>query len=232
MKKWIAIIALLSPALLQAGVVFTYNNVNISTGTLTLFRLDTAGGFELIQGESKNDATVAVTNHVCGDGVDVQPFLADLKQLSQDRWLIDGKPPQKDPRRVEAGDMLTVILGTYNDNFVELRPLTGYTNVVGRFDQLIQKLAKRNKCNQGAGILYTTRYVGTFNEQPAVLTDPYAVIGLPWLNHVFTSDEYDAMRKGGEMQKLTYSLKDRVVAITEMMKMVSTNGQTTLQDIH
>ena len=40
------------------------------------------------------------------------------------------------------------------------------------------------------------------------------------------------MRKGGEMQKLTYSLKNRVVAITEMMKMVSTNGQTTLQDIH
>jgi len=230
LRLWILL--LLSPALSRAGVLFTYNCVNISDGTITLFRLDTSGSHELIEATTKDRTAATMTNHVCGTGVDVQPFLAAVKQLAESNWLADGNPPKQDPARRAAGDMLTVLLVTYNDSFVELRPLTGYTNIVKRFDGLIKELGKNaKKSDKNDGLVFTTSYIGTFDEAPVMLTDPYAMIGMPWLNKVFTPDEYDAMRRGGEMDKLTYSMPGRTVPITSTMTLQTTKSQTVMQDV-
>jgi hypothetical protein len=218
---------------LQAGVLFTYNSVNVSTGVLCTFRLDTSGGYELLQAITETSRAARLTNHVVGVIADVRPILAEVKEIADNDWLIDAKLPSKDHRRtVDTGEMVTLLLITYNDAFVEMRPLTAYTNLLHKFDTLI--LACRRspiKSTKNEGIILAPACVETFNECPLTVTDPYACIALPNLNAVLTEEEYNALRKGGQLNRISAFCNNSEALITSAMTLTSKGNVTLLRDL-
>jgi len=227
---WVALLAVVFPA--YGGVLFTFNGVNVIKGTVTLFRLELNGSYELIQATSKDRSAAVVTNHVIGSGVDTRPLLAEVKDLADRHWLQNGKAPVHDHQRtVDTGDMITLLLVTYSGAFVEMRPLTSYPSLLHRFDALIEELS-RTGTPSGIhnGILLTAEYVGTFDERIATVTDPYGIMGIPYLNKVFTPDDYTRVRQGGRFAHLKANFGDRAVSVTAEITLTPHGGEVWLQD--
>jgi hypothetical protein len=224
---------LLAPFLSHAAILFTYTCVNTATGAITMLRLDDSGGYEVIEATSKDSRAAILTNHVAGAGVDMRPFLSEVERLAHEEWLVDGKPiPQVRSHTATNGDSATVLLITYSGAFAEMRPVSVYTNLMQRFDDLIKNVSQTGpKCERNEGLLITSCYVGNFDDKPVTLTDPYALIALPHLNQVFTDAEYDKMRKGGQLDKISIYSKGKDTPITAAISLTTLDGKILLQDV-
>jgi hypothetical protein len=73
--------------------------------------------------------------------------------------------------------------------------------------------------------------VGNFDDKPLTVTDPYALMALPQLNRVFTDAEYDKMRKGGQMDKISIYCKGKDTPIMAAISLTTRDGKTLLQDV-
>ena len=224
---------LLAPLLSHAGILFTYNCVNTATGAITILRLDDLGGYEVIEATSKDSRAAILTNHVAGAGVDMGPFLSEVKRLAHEEWLVGGKPiAQVRSHTAMNGDSVTMLLITYSGAFAEMRPVSAYTNLVQRCGDLIKNLSQTGqKCGRNDGILITSSYVGNFDDKPLTVTDPYALVALPQLNRVFTDAEYDRMRKEGQLDKISIYSKGKDTPITAAISLTTRDGKTLLQDV-
>ena len=163
----------------------------------------------------------------------MRPFLSEVERLAHEEWLVDGKPiPQVRSHTATNGDSVTMLLITYSGAFAEMRPVSAYTNLVQRCGDLIKNLSQTGqKCGRNDGLLITSCYVGNFDDKPLTVTDPYALIALPQLNRVFTDAEYDKMRKGGQMDKISIYCKGKDTPITAAISLTTRDGKTLLQDV-
>ena len=161
------------------------------------------------------------------------PFLSEVKRLAHEEWLVGGKPiAQVRSHTATNGDSGTMLLITYSGAFAEMRPVSAYTNLLQQFGDLIKNLSQTGqKCGRNDGLLITSSYVGNFDDKPLTVTDPYALVALPQLNRVFTDAEYDKMRKGGQLDKISIYCKGKDTPITAAIPLTTRDGKTLLQDV-
>ena len=211
----------------DSGIVFAYNCVNVSTGNITLFRIQTDGTFELMEAVTASSRSASLTNHCQGKSPYIGLLLNAVNLLAKEQW-----PTPKANKNWASGDMPTLLLVSWTPKFVELRPLTSYPTLLPILHAILEEARSSGiTCKNNDGIILTPSFVGTFDEKPVVLQDPYAVLGLPNVNRLYTNNDYTKMRKGGNLGKLNIKVAGRNVAITTEMQCITKGGTTEISDI-
>jgi hypothetical protein len=219
------VLGLLHSSLL-AGVVFFYTNVNINDGTLSLMRVTPTGEFELIEVLSIGNNLGQVTNHTASAGLPMGKIKREVQGLMQTDWLVDGIMPKRNGQySIDTGNLPNLLMCTWSDSTVEIRPLNQYTNIVNDFRRLQQLAESKTTCTN-TGYILTPLYVGSVNDNPVTITDPYGNIYIPDIGKVLTEEQ--VLNQGGKAAMKIMGYEGHNVTLVTTPMLIRTEGTNTV----
>lgn len=232
MKILFSLLSLLVGINTYGAILFTYNNVEMDSGKITIFRLETNGKFELLEANTVDRYGATVTNHVEGAGLNTQSLIGEIKAAAAQAWMIDGQTPVKDRKAaMRTGLMPTLIMVSWSDSFVEMRPLTEYPKILAAVEALKDQALQTGRPSNKTGIMLLPCNVGAFDDRVFTMTDPYAPMAAPLLEKVLTQEEYDTKRNGGEFNRLTGSSGNTTQGVISAMTLTPIDGRVVLKDV-
>ena len=225
MLKKLAILSLiLAPSSIFAGVVFFFTNVNINDGTLSIMRVTPSGSFELIEAVSVGYNLAQVTNHTAGVDLPLGKVKREISTLIQQNWKVNGEIPVRDGKySIDTGNLPNLLMCTWSDTLVELRPLNQYTNLVFDFLKL-QQVAEAKDTATNTGYILTPLYAGSVNDHPITITDPYGTVFIPKIGAVIPEDAITDLGGLAAMKMMGYDDHNVTLVTTPMhVRMEGTN---------